>query len=203
MTKQRSKTVCIEHVCVFCGSSPGSDPIYVEAAQQLGRLLVQRRLGVVFGGGGVGLMGALANAAMAAGGHVTGVIPEQLMARELGHTELSELRVVDSMHARKALMMELSDAFIALPGGAGTLEELSEVWTWGQLGIHHKPLGLLNVAGYYTPFLAFLDQMVEQGFLAPKHRAMVLVETDAVALLDRLCHYRPPDVPQWLSRSGV
>jgi uncharacterized protein (TIGR00730 family) len=203
VTNLRNGRSPIERVCVFCGSNPGLNPVYLEAATNLGRFLAQQGVGVVFGGGGVGLMGALADAATAAGGRVTGMIPEQLMARELGHSQITELRVVGSMHARKALMMELADAFIALPGGAGTLEELSEVWTWGQLGIHHKPLGLLNVGGYYTPFLAFLDQMVAEGFLAPRHRAMVLVETDPAVLLERFRQYQPPDVPQWLSRSEV
>jgi uncharacterized protein (TIGR00730 family) len=203
VTNHRRGRPRIERVCVFCGSSPGNDPIYLETARSVGRFLAQERLGVVFGGGGVGLMGALADAAMAAGGQVTGVIPEQLMARELGHSQLSELRVVSSMHARKALMMELGDAFIGLPGGAGTLDELSEVWTWSQLGIHDKPCGILNVHGYFDPLIAFLDQMVTEGFLSPAHREMVLVDTDPAVLLKRFRHYQPPEVPQWLRPSGV
>jgi uncharacterized protein (TIGR00730 family) len=193
----------IERVCVFCGSSPGTDPIYLETARSVGRFLARERLGIVFGGGGVGLMGALAEAAMASGGRVTGVIPEPLMARELGHRQLSELRVVGSMHARKALMIELGDAFLGLPGGAGTLDELSEVWTWSQLGIHDKPCGILNVRGYFDPLLAFLDRMVAEGFLAPAHRKMVLVDTDPGVLLERFRHYQPPDVPRWLRSPGV
>ncbi len=188
---------------MFCGSSPGFDPIYLETARSVGRFLARERLGVVFGGGGVGLMGALADAAMAEGGRVTGVIPQQLMARELGHSQLSELRVVRSMHERKALMMELGDAFLGLPGGAGTLDELSEVWTGSQLGIHDKPCGILNVRGYFDPLIAFLDRMVAEGFLAPAHRAMVLVDTDPASLLERFRDYQPPDVPQWLRPSGV
>jgi uncharacterized protein (TIGR00730 family) len=193
----------LDRVCVFCGSSPGSDPTFIEAAQRLGRILAERKLTAVFGGGSVGLMGALADSVIEAGGRIIGVIPDQLMARELGHTGLTELQVVASMHERKARLMELSDGFIALPGGAGTLEELSEVWTWAQLGIHRKPCGILNVAGYYAPFLALLDQMVEKEFLATEYRAMMLIDTEPEALLDGFETYRPPKVPQWLSRSEV
>ena len=193
----------IQSVCVFAGSSPGTDPAYLAAARSTGEVLAAHKITTVFGGGGMGLMGALADAGLEAGGRVIGVIPDQLIDRELGHARLTELRVVGSMHERKALMMELSDAFIALPGGAGTLEELSEVWTWAQLGIHRKPCGILNVKGYYAPFLGFLDHMVDNGFLTAEHRAMLFVESEPLALLDRMRRYRPPEVPRWLSRSEV
>ena len=190
----------MQRICVFCGSSPGSNPIYARAARQLGHALAQANLEAVYGGGGVGLMGILADTMIAAGGRVIGVIPQQLVARELGHARLTDLRVVASMHERKALMAELADGFIALPGGAGTLEEFSEIWTWAQLGIHQKPCGILNVAGYYTPYLAFLDHMVEEGFLRPAFREMVLVETEPEALLERFRSYRAPLAPRWLQQ---
>ena len=190
----------MRRICVFCGSSPGANPVYAEAAKQFGRTLVQAQLEAVYGGGGVGLMGILADTMIAAGGHIIGVIPEQLVSRELGHAQLTELRVVSSMHERKALMAELADGFVALPGGAGTLEEFSEVWTWAQLGIHQKPCGILNVAGYYEPFLAFLDRMVEEGFLRPALRQMVLVETEPEAPLERFRTYQAPAVPRWLQQ---
>lgn len=190
----------MKRVCVFCGSSPGSRPVYGETAARLGRLLAGRGLGLVYGGGSVGLMGIAADAALAAGGEVIGVIPHALVVREVGHTGLSDLRVVDTMHERKALMAELSDGFLALPGGIGTLEEWFEVWTWGQLGLHGKPFGLLNVAGYYDPLLAMLDQMVGERFLRDTHRAMVLVDDDPERLLDRLAAYTPPRVEKWIDR---
>lgn len=192
----------MQRICVFCGSSPGFDPIYLDAARRLGETLAHSNLTAVFGGGSVGLMGAFADAVLAAGGEIIGVIPQQLMARELGHPRLTKQRVVGSMQERKALMAELSDAFVALPGGAGTLDEFSEMWTWTQLGIHRKPCGILDVGGYYAPFLAFLDRMVEEGFLSPENRAIVLVETEPEALLERFASYEPPTVPRWLSQSG-
>lgn len=173
-------------LCVFCGSNPGTDPAYVAAAQAVGTGLAERGIGVVFGGGRVGMMGALADAAQAAGGRVTGVIPRDLMAREIGHTGIDDLRVVGSMHERKALMAELSDAFIALPGGIGTLEELFEVYTWWQLGIHAKPIGLLDVAGFYAPLASFLDHVVEQGFLPSATRSALTVSGDLDELLAAL-----------------
>jgi uncharacterized protein (TIGR00730 family) len=176
----------LRSVCVFCGSNPGTDPAYVAAAQAVGAALAERGIGVVFGGGRVGLMGALADAAQAAGGRVTGVIPSDLMAREIGHTGIDDLRVVGSMHERKALMAELSDAFVALPGGIGTLEELFEVYTWAQLGIHAKPIGLLDVAGFYAPLAAFLDQLVEHGFLPRTTRDALTVSGDFAELLAAL-----------------
>ena len=191
----------MKSVCVFCGSSRGASPVYAEAAVHLGRAVAARGLTLVYGGGHVGLMGVVADAALAAGGRVVGVIPQALEAKELAHLSLTELRVVGSMHERKALMSELADGFIALPGGVGTLEEWFEVWTWSQLGIQRKPCGLLNVAGYYDHLLAFLDHVTAERFLAADHRAMVLVEEDAGRLLDRLAGYRHPYTEKWLDRS--
>lgn len=191
----------MERICVFCGSSPGADPAYTEAAAGLGRLLAERGLGLVYGGGHVGLMGVLADAALAAGGQVTGVIPEALAAKELAHRGLTDLVVVGSMHERKARMSELSDAFIALPGGIGTLEEWFEVWTWSQLGFQPKPCGMLNVAGYYDHLLAFLDHMAAERFLAPTHRSMAIVEDRADRLLDRLAAYQPSRAEKWIDRA--
>jgi uncharacterized protein (TIGR00730 family) len=188
----------LRRLCVFCGSSVGGSPIYAEGAAALGRALVAANVGLVYGGGSVGLMGVLADTMLTAGGHVVGVIPQSLLDLEVGHRGLSDLRVVESMHERKALMAELADAFVALPGGIGTLEEFFEAWTWTQLGVHAKPCGLLNVAGYYAPLLACIDHMVAERFLHPAYRAMVLVEDEPAALLTRLAAYTPPDVPRWL-----
>jgi hypothetical protein len=190
----------MRRVCVFCGSSHGASPVYAEAARDLGRRLARRGLGLVYGGGKVGLMGEVADAALAAGGEVIGVIPYALEAREVGHRGLTEMHVVDSMHERKARMADLSDGFLALPGGIGTLEELFEVWTWGQLGLHSKPCALLDVAGYYSPLLAFLDRTVDEGFLRPAHRAVLLVDADPEALLDRMAGFTPPAVEKWIGR---
>ncbi|HSN85520.1 MAG TPA: TIGR00730 family Rossman fold protein [Thermoanaerobaculia bacterium] len=189
-------------LCVFCGSNPGASPDYARAAARMGALLAERGLTLIYGGGHVGLMGVLADAALKAGGRVIGVIPEALEAREVAHTGLTELRVVRSMHERKALMSELADGFIALPGGIGTMEEWFEVWTWGQLGIHPKPLGMLNVAGYYDHLLAFFDRMVADGFLPQAHRSMAIVGEDGGILLDRLATYVPPRTEKWLDRGG-
>lgn len=185
-------------LCVFCGSSPGNLPEYGAEARRLGALLAARGVRLVYGGGRVGLMGEVADAVLAAGGQAVGVIPQALWEREVGHTGLTELHVVESMHQRKAMMAELSDAFVALPGGIGTLEELFEIWTWGQLGIHRKPYALLDVAGYFQPLVAFLDHAVDRGFVRPAHRAMVLVDTDPASLLDRLASHRPPPTPSWI-----
>ncbi len=178
-------------LCVFCGSSPGARPDYAEAATALGRLLAARGIRLVYGGGNVGIMGVLADACLGAGGEVVGVIPRQLWELEVGHTGATEMHVVASMHERKALMSELADAFVALPGGIGTMEEFFEVWTWGQLGLHAKPCGLLDAGGYFEPLIRFLDHMVEERFLRPEQRARVLVDRDPVALLDRLAAARP------------
>lgn len=173
-------------ICVFCGSSPGHDPRYAALADDVGALLARRGLGLVYGGGKVGLMGRLADAALAAGGEVIGVIPERLVEREVAHQGLSTLHVVGSMHERKAQMARLSAAFLALPGGLGTLEELFEVWSWAQLGYHGKPCGLLDVNGYFAPLAAFLDRAVEEGFLQPRHRAVLHMDDDPRAMIDHL-----------------
>jgi uncharacterized protein (TIGR00730 family) len=190
----------VERICVFCGSSRGGRSDYVEAAQRVGRLLAERGTGLVYGGGCVGLMGALADAALEAGGEVIGVIPEALVAWEVAHQGLTELRVVGSMHERKALMADLSGAFIALPGGFGTLEEFCEVLTWAQLGLHVKPCALLNVAGYFDPFIAMLDRAVEERFLRPEHHALVLQSSDAEVLLEAIRAYEPPTLHKWIDR---
>ncbi len=187
-------------VCVFCGSSAGSRPIYRNAARLLGAALATRRMGLVYGGGGIGLMRDLADAALERRGEVIGVIPDALMTKEIAHEGVADLRVVDSMHARKALMAELADGFIALPGGYGTLEEFCEIVTWGQLGLHRKPCGLLNVAGYFDRLLAQLDHFVAEGFLTSAHRALVLTERDPDRLLDAMARYRSPVREKWIEQ---
>lgn len=176
----------MNRVCVFCGANAGIRAEYRLAAQGLATVLAHRGLGLVYGGGNVGLMGVVADAMLNAGGEVIGVIPQALVAKEVAHRGLSELRIVDTMHQRKALMNELSDAFIALPGGFGTLEEFFEILTWSQLGIHRKPSGLLNVSGYYDDLLAMLDHAAAEGFLLPANRKLVIADTDADALVQRL-----------------
>ena len=188
-------------VTVYCGSNPGADPAFADATRELARLLASSGTRVVYGGGHVGLMGVLADAAMQAGGEVVGVMPQALIDREIGHRGLSDLRVVGSMHERKALMAELGDAFIALPGGIGTLEELIEVYTWSQLGMHRKPLGVLNVNGYYDALGAFLDGAVEQRFLRPQHRSVLIFEPEPETLLARLAHAEPPPLSKWLTQA--
>jgi uncharacterized protein (TIGR00730 family) len=190
----------MQRVCVYLGSSPGADPAYAAAVEALARECVGRGLGIVYGGSGVGLMRVLADTALEAGGEVIGVIPEGVLEREVAHRGLPDLRVVGSMHERKALMADLADAFVAAPGGVGTLEELVEVYTWSQLGLHAKPVGLLDTAGYWTPFAAWLDHAVAQGFLRAEHRAMLLSDPDPAALLDRLAAWQPPTVTKWISR---
>ena len=189
----------MDRLCVFCGSSSGHDPVYAVLAAQLGRTLAQRRIGLVYGGGRVGLMGVLADAALAAGGEVIGVIPKPLLDREHGHRGLTDLRVVDSMHERKALMVELADGFVALPGGIGTLEELFEVWTWAQLGIHRKPCGLLDVGGFFTPLVSFLDQVVAAGFISSTTRAMLTVAASPDELLAQFSAYEAPALTKWVT----
>lgn len=188
---------------MFAGSSGGARPAYRAAAESLGRELARRRVELVYGGAHVGLMGAVADATLASGGRVTGVIPASLVAKEVAHQELSELRVVASMHERKALMADLSDGFLALPGGWGTWEELFEVLTWAQLGLHGKPCGLLNVEGYFDGLLAFVEHAVGEGFVRREHGAMLLVSTGAPGLLDMLESYRTPVVEKWLDRAST
>jgi len=191
----------MKRVCVYCGSSPGNQPIYREMAEAMGGLLARRGLGLVYGGGNVGLMGIVADATLAGGGEVIGVIPAALADREVAHAGVTDLRVVDSMHTRKALMAELSDAFIAMPGGVGTFEEFFEAVTWTQLGVHRKPCGLLNVGGFYTPLAAFIDQAVTEGFIKPIHRAMIVVDDDPERLLNSLARVKLPDVPKWIRKN--
>ncbi|MCJ8156225.1 TIGR00730 family Rossman fold protein [Sphingomonas sp. LaA6.9] len=188
---------------VFCGSSSGFDPVHREAAEALGRELADAGIGLVYGGGNVGLMGAVADAAIAAGGEVIGVIPEALVERELAHQGCTELHITANMHDRKALMAERADGFIALPGGIGTMEELFEVWTWGQLGYHPKPCALINVGGYYDPLIAFLDNMVVQGFLTQDHREMLIVAESVADLIDLLADYVPPQTGKWIGRKDL
>lgn len=190
-------------VCVFCGSRYGKDAAYEAAARELGRTLAARGITLVYGGARVGLMGIVADAALEAGGEVVGVIPEALVEREISHAGITRLHKVGSMHERKALMSELSEGFIALPGGTGTLEEFFEVQTWAQLGEHAKPCGLLNAGGYFDPLIALFDHMVAEGFLSEKHRAMILVETQPGALLESFARYEPPAVPKWIGRSEI
>ena len=193
----------MKRICVFCGSNAGHNPIYRAEAEKLGRLLAARNIELVYGGGNIGLMGAVADACLGAGGTVIGIIPEALMGKEVAgravdHRTLTRPEVVDSMHTRKARMAELSDGFIALPGGFGTFEELCEILTWGQLGFHVKPIGLLNVNGFYDPLLAMFDRAVSDGFLREQNRAMALTATDIEALLAAMAAYRAEPVNKWL-----
>jgi len=194
----------MKRICVFCGSSPGARPEYARAADRLGALLAQAKIGLVFGGGKVGLMGRLARAVLAGGGEVIGVIPRELYDKQVAMAGLADLRVVGTMHERKALMAELADGFMALPGGLGTLEEIFEMLTWAQLGMHGKPCGLLDVAGYFTPLLAFLDRVAEQGFIDRAHRSMILSGADPQELLRRFDLYEPPaaDKAAWALNLG-
>ena len=193
----------MKRICVFCGSNAGNQAIYRAEAEKLGRLLAARGIELVYGAGNIGLMGAVADACLEAGGTVIGIIPEALVGKEVAgravdHRALTRLEVVDSMHTRKARMAELSDAFIALPGGFGTFEEFCEILTWGQLGFHVKPMGLLNVNGFYDPLLAMFDRAVSDGFLRPQNRAMALADTDIERLLATMADYRPEPVSKWL-----
>lgn len=184
-------------ICVFCGSSLGARPIYQQAAVTLGQVLVQRGLRLVYGGGNVGLMGVVADAVLAAGGEVIGVIPEFLAAKEIAHPHLTQLHVVPSMHDRKAMMAELADGFIALPGGFGTFEEFCEILTWAQLGLHQKPQGLLNIDGFYDPLLTLFNQAVEDKFIRQDLRQLVLEDSDPNSLLNQFVHYQAPTVEKW------
>jgi uncharacterized protein (TIGR00730 family) len=192
----------MQRICVFAGSSSGSRTEYLAAARELGQALVRRHVGLVYGGARVGLMGALADAVLAAHGNVTGVIPEALVAKEVAHHGLSELRVVPSMHERKAVMADLADGFIALPGGWGTLEEFFEVLTWAQLGLHRKPCGLLNVCGFFDRLLSFIDHSVDQRFVRRENRSLVLVSHSPDALLELFDAYVPAIVEKWIERSS-
>jgi uncharacterized protein (TIGR00730 family) len=190
----------LQRICVFCGSSPGARPSYSAAAAQLARYLAANRIGMVYGGAKVGLMGALADAALEAGGEIIGVMPQSLVAKEIAHRGLSDLRIVGSMHERKALMAELADAFIALPGGFGTFEEFCEVLTWNQLGLHRKPCGLLNLEGYYDSLLALFDRAVEERFLKPELRRMAIADGRPELLVDRLLASAVPVADKWIDR---
>ena len=193
----------MKRVCVFAGSNLGARDEYSAVAQELGRALAQRELGLIYGGARVGLMGVVADAVLEASGHVTGIIPEALVSKEVAHAGLSDLRVVRSMHERKAMMADLADGFIALPGGWGTLEEFFEVLTWAQLGLHQKPCGLLNVEGYFDRLLTFMGHAIDEGFLRREYGAMVPVSSSPGALLDMLAAYRAPVVEKWIDRAAT
>jgi uncharacterized protein (TIGR00730 family) len=190
----------IKRVTVFCGSSPGSGPVYTNAAAELGRYLAHQKIALVYGGGRVGLMGTIANAVLSAEGHVIGVIPEALVAKEVAHQSLPDLRIVSSMHERKALMADLSDGFIALPGGCGTFEEFFEVLTWAHLGLHCKPCAILNVNDFYASILAQMDKGVIERFIRPEHREMIIVSNSIPELILKMETYRAPDIPKWIDR---
>ena len=193
----------MKSICVYCGSSSGAQPIYIEQAKRLGTSIAQAGIALVYGGASVGLMGAVADAALAAGGRVIGVMPTSLIEKEIDHKGLNELHIVSNMHTRKAKMAELSDGFIAMPGGAGTLEEFFEMWTWSQLGYHLKPCGLLNVAGYFDGLITFMRHTVTEKFVKAEHVDMVLVETEPQVLLQRLANYKPVFVPKWVDRVAI
>ncbi|MGE3840224.1 MAG: TIGR00730 family Rossman fold protein [Vicinamibacterales bacterium] len=190
----------IQRVCVYCGSSHGDDPVFGDAAEAFGRALARRGITLVYGGGLVGLMGRVADAALGEGGRVTGVIPAGLVRREVAHRGLSDLHVVATMHERKARMADLSDAFVALPGGMGTLDEMCEILTWAQLGLHTKPCAFLDVAGYYQPLMAFFDQLVQRRFLKSEHRDIFFVDNEPDRLIDRLATHRVPEVDKLLDK---
>jgi uncharacterized protein (TIGR00730 family) len=190
----------VKRIAVFCGSSQGADPVFAAAAQALGTEMARRRLGLVYGGGNIGLMGLIAASVLKDGGEVIGVIPQALVDKELALHEVTQLHIVGSMHERKALMADRSDAFIALPGGFGTLDEFCEILTWAQLGLHRKPCGLLNTSGFYDAFLAQIEQAVKQGFIRAEHRDLIHVDSDPVKLLDRLAAAHPPRVHKWIDR---
>ena len=190
----------MKRICVFCGSNKGAKVEYIEAAKSLGKVLVKKNIGLVYGGGKVGLMGVIADEVLAAGGEVIGVIPQSLVAREVAHQNVTQMHIVNSMHERKALMADLSDGFMALPGGMGTFDEFCEILTWAQLGIHQKPCGILNVENYFTPLLAMFDHALREGFLRDTHRALVIEATEPETLLDLFAKYQPQHVEKWLDR---
>ncbi|MDP1636222.1 MAG: TIGR00730 family Rossman fold protein [Gallionellaceae bacterium] len=191
----------MKSICVYCGSNPGRQDAYSNAAHDLAKSLVDRNLRLVYGGASVGIMGMVADAVLQLGGQAVGVIPEALARKEVAHTNLAELHVTQSMHERKTLMAELSDGFIALPGGIGTLEEIFEIWTWAQLGFHRKPCGLLNIEGYFDSLTTFLDHAVAEQFVKKPHRSMLIVEHEPEALLDRFTSYEPPTIQKWVEKS--
>jgi len=193
----------MKNITVFCGSSSGFRAAYAEAAKNLARCLVERNIGLVYGGGNLGLMGIIADEVMRRGGRVTGIIPDALFQKEVGNRRITELRVVGSMHERKALMAELADGFIAMPGGIGTFEEFFEILTWAQLGFHEKPCGLLNVADYYDGLLALCDHAVTEGFLRPVHRKLILDDSDAISLLEKMNNFQPPPVEKWIDKDDL
>ncbi|MEM6711521.1 MAG: TIGR00730 family Rossman fold protein [Pseudomonadota bacterium] len=193
----------MQSICVFCGSNPGNNPAYVAAARDLGSVIAERGLTLVYGGAEVGLMGTVADAALDAGGNVVGIIPQALVEKEIAHKGLTQLEAVSSMHERKARMAELSDGFISLPGGTGTLEEMFEVWTWGQLGFHTKPIAILNVLNFFDPLLTFLDHQRDEGFVKPALRDTLLSEEDSRTLLDRMERYTPPVVHKWVEKEAL
>ncbi len=193
----------MKNICVYCGSSSGLSPEYIDYATVLAKELVTRNIGLVYGGASVGIMGKIANTVLDGGGEVIGVIPQSLVDKEVSHTGLTELKVVNTMHERKAIMAELSDGFMALPGGLGTIEELFEVLTWSQLGFHKKPCSLLNIKQYYNSLLLFLDHAVEEQFIKPIHREMLLIEDDPSKLLDAMEEYNPPAVDKWIGRNEI
>ena len=193
----------MKNICVYCGSSLGRQEAYASAARELARALVDRKLGLVYGGASVGIMGVVADAVLQLGGKAVGVIPEALARKEIAHQHLTELHVTQSMHERKTLMADLSDGFIALPGGIGTLEEIFEIWTWAQLGIHAKPCGVLNVAGYFDSLTTFLDHAAAEQFVKPPHRSLLIVEQQAQALLDRFARYEAPLIPKWMGKTQL
>lgn len=193
----------LQTICVFCAANPGIEPGYAATANALGRYIAESGRRLVYGGGRTGLMGALAEGALGAGGHVIGIMPKHLVDREVAHTGLTELRVVSSMHERKSMLAELSDGFIALPGGLGTLEELFEVWTWGQLGLHRKPYGLLDVRGFFVPLLAFLDHAVSEGFIRREYRDLLVVDLEPHKLIERMEAMEPPALPRWIDKTAT
>jgi uncharacterized protein (TIGR00730 family) len=193
--------ITMKSICVYCGSNPGRQEAYSSAARDLAKSLVDRNLKLVYGGASVGIMGLVADAVLQHGGQAVGVIPDTLVRKEVAHTNLTELHVTQSMHERKTLMAELSDGFIALPGGIGTLEEIFEIWTWAQLGFHRKPCGLLNIEGYFDSLTTFLDHAVAEQFVKKLHRSMLIVEHDPEVLLDRFASYEPPTTQKWVGKA--
>jgi uncharacterized protein (TIGR00730 family) len=193
----------MKSLCIYCGSSPGATPVYAQAARGLAQAMVEQDIALVYGGGNVGLMGIIADEVMRLGGQATGVIPEALLKKELGHKGLTQLHIVKDMHERKAMMADLSDGFIAMPGGVGTLEELFEVFTWAQLGFHQKPIGLLNVDGFYDGLLQFIQHMVSQRFLKGEQAEILIAEAQPADLLQRFRSFVPHHVPKWLDRNTI